>query len=239
MEKIELIKQPQSLTALAYEKLRDAIYTGILKSGEIYTETGLAKQLGISKTPVREALLALSTIGFVTFLPRKGVTIKEFSENDIHEIFHFRKIIEVGAIEQVAKNAKSLDFEQVNIAFTNQKQAARKGEILSWLKSDRDFHSNIMQLTNNSRLVRTLQDLHQIIQMVCYETFQMNGRIDMDFSEHASIMKPMVEGRVQESKKAMAHHLDKAKQLVLSIGKLKKDVSESEQTQRGIQKLSL
>jgi len=90
-----------------------------------------------------------------------------------------------------------------------------------WLKYNREFHTAIAELTQNTRLITILQDLHQIVQMVCYDTFKQNGRIDENFAEHDRIFDSMVQGRVAEAKRAMEGHLDQAMSLVLSIGKLK------------------
>ena len=103
MAKLRSINQPLPLAKMAYEALRDSILAGELISGEVYNEMALAKELGISRTPVREALLELSTRGLVSFLPRRGVIVKRYTKRDVEEIFELRKAIELAAVEKVAK----------------------------------------------------------------------------------------------------------------------------------------
>ena len=80
MVSLAAIVQPLPLTRLAYERLRESILSGQMAPGEIYNEMALAKEMGVSRTPVREALLELSSQGLVTFLPRKGVQVNYFTE---------------------------------------------------------------------------------------------------------------------------------------------------------------
>jgi DNA-binding GntR family transcriptional regulator len=220
MNKIEFIEQPQPLAMLAFEKLRDAIFTGVLKRGSLYTENKLASDLGISRTPVREALLALSERGLVRFLPRKGVMVTDFTEHDVREIFQLREIMETASVGYVARFYEDLDLTEVEKAFTGQRTAAAEGHILSWLEFDRAFHTAIAALTHNRRLVKILQDLHLIVQMISYPTFQVNGRIDEDLMEHGEIYEAVRNGRPDEAIEAMKNHLNQAMALVLSIARL-------------------
>ena len=87
MTTLAAIQQPPALAKIAYEALRDSILAGRLRSSEVYSEKVLADELGISKTPVREALLELSAQGLVQFLPRRGVRVTHFSKKDAQEVF--------------------------------------------------------------------------------------------------------------------------------------------------------
>ena len=91
MESLKAISQPKSLAKIAYAKLRSAILNGELRAGELYNEIAIAKQMGISRTPVRESLLELTSKGLVTFLPRRGVMIRSLSEEDLEELFELRR----------------------------------------------------------------------------------------------------------------------------------------------------
>jgi len=102
MKRLGSISQPIPLAKLAYEKLRDSILDGSLQPGEIYNEKNLAEELGISRTPVREALLELSAQGLVIFLPRRGLIIRHFTKRDIEEVFELRNVIEIAVVERVA-----------------------------------------------------------------------------------------------------------------------------------------
>ncbi len=101
---VKAIKKPLPLAKIALKSLRDSILSGKLVPNETYNEIALAKKLGISRTPVREALLELSSQGLITFLPRVGVRINHFTEQDVKEIFELRKAIELFAVAKVSKD---------------------------------------------------------------------------------------------------------------------------------------
>ena len=112
------------MAKMAYERLRDSILNGQLEPGQIYNEMALTKELGISRTPVREALLEFSAQGLITFLPRKGVVIKHYTRKDVIEIFELRRVVELTAIEKVAKADPPLDLSRIEKSLENQRKSA-------------------------------------------------------------------------------------------------------------------
>ena len=112
------------MAKMAYERLRDSIFNGQLQPGQIYNEMALAKELGISRTPVREALLEFSAQGLITFLPRKGVVIKHYTRKDVIEIFELRRVVELAAIEKVAKADPPLDLSRIEKYLEDQRKSA-------------------------------------------------------------------------------------------------------------------
>ena len=128
---LKSIPQPAPLNKLAYEKLRESIMAGHLKPGEIYNEMSLAEELGISRTPVREALVELSAQGLVTFLPRRGVQINAFTERDIEEVFELRKLVELGVIDKIADLIQYCDLDKLEKTIEDQRKQFRT--ITAWL----------------------------------------------------------------------------------------------------------
>ena len=106
MPKFAALKQPESLAKMAYEAIRKSILSGQWKIGELYNEKAIAAELGISRTPVREALLELAAQDLVLFLPRRGLMVNRFTRRDVDEIFELRKAIELAAVEK--------DYEAIN-----------------------------------------------------------------------------------------------------------------------------
>ena len=94
MPKFAAIKQPESLAKMAHEAIRQSILSGQWKIGELYNEKAIAADLGISRTPVREALLELASQDLIIFLPRRGLMVNRFTRRDVDEIFEVRKAIE-------------------------------------------------------------------------------------------------------------------------------------------------
>jgi len=209
------ITQPQPLTKLAYDRLRNSILNGSLKAGEIYNEMKLAKELGISRTPVREALLQLSVQGLVSFLPRRGVLISCFTKRGFEEAFELRKAIERAVMDKIASHLDQLDFSKIDNAINSQKTAAEKGDKMAFLNADRAFHNAFANMAGNQLMVNVMENLRDIIHQMGAEGLTQSGRMDEVLDEHSKVVELLRENRGEEAKKAMAYHLDRSMAIVL------------------------
>lgn len=213
--KLKAIPQPLPLARLAYEKLRGSILNGYLRPGEIYNEMKLANELGISRTPVREALLELSAQGLVTFLPRKGVRVNYLTKRDIKEVFELRKAIEVAVVERVTEISPKCDLTKIQKALDDQLRAKEKEDSVDFLRADRSFHMNICKLTQNKRLVSILENIRDMIHMMAADALTRPGRMEEVLEEHQGVLEFIRQGRRLEARQAMEYHLDRSKQAVL------------------------
>ncbi|MEW5721485.1 MAG: GntR family transcriptional regulator [Thermodesulfobacteriota bacterium] len=215
MAKLHTLNQPASLPKIAYEALRESILAGTLRRGQVYNEIALAKDMGISRTPVREALLELAAQGLVTFLPRKGVKINHYSPGDIEEIFEVRKAIELAAVEKVAQASPPLDLGKAAAALENQKKAAEKKDFETLLKADREFHTALSELTNNRRFVIILENISDMIQLMGTLALTIEGRYREVLGEHEKVLEAVRDRRPQTARKAMDYHLERSKTAAL------------------------
>jgi len=204
---MESITQPLPLAKLAFESLRTSILNGDLRAGEVYNEMKLAKQLGISRTPVREALLELSVQGLVTFLPRRGIMINCFTKRDLEEVFEFRKAIELAVMDKIIKHLDDLNLNKIEKAINSQQKAAEKGDRMAFLHADRFFHTTFAKLAGNRRMVIALENLRDITHLMGFEALARSGRIYEVLDEHRRILELLRKGQGEQAKKAMALHL--------------------------------
>jgi DNA-binding GntR family transcriptional regulator len=214
MPKLQPINQPESLAKIAYDALRESILTNKLKRDEIYTEMSLAKDLGISRTPVREALLELSSQGLVTFLPRKGVLVNRYTKQDVEEIFELRKAIELAAVEKVARNFKSHDFGKIEEVFQGQRKAAKKKDYLAYIQADRVFHTTLSEMTKNRRFVAIMENIRDMIHLMGIHALVAENRAEEVIAEHEKVLEAVRKGKPLEAREAMDYHLDQSKQAV-------------------------
>jgi DNA-binding GntR family transcriptional regulator len=214
MPKLAALNQPESLAKMAYDALHKSILTGELKPGEVYTEKGLAEELGISRTPVREALLELASHELVVFLPRKGVMINRFTERDVEEIFELRKIIETAAAEKVAKFSQAYDLYKLEEALNQQQKALEKKDYNAFLQADRLFHTICSDLTNNRRLVGILENLRDMIQVMGILALGIHGRAEQVVVEHENILAALKKGEPAKAREMMERHLDLTKEAI-------------------------
>ena len=214
MAKLGTINQPLPLAKMAYEALHDSILTGKLISGEVYNEMALAKELGISRTPVREALLELSAQGLVSFLPRRGVVVKRFTRQDVEEIFELRKAIELAAVEKVAKASPPCDLSKLEKALDKQRKAVEKKGFLPFLDADRTFHTTFSKLTNNQRLVAVAENIRDMIHVMGMRALGTENRAEEVIAEHEKVLEAVKQGKLVQARRAMEVHLDRSKEAV-------------------------
>lgn len=214
MPKLQPINQPESLAKIAYEALRESILANKLKRDEIFTEMSLAKDLGISRTPVREALLELSSQGLVTFLPRKGVMLNRYTKQDVEEIFELRKAIELAAIEKVARGFKSHNFEKIEKILQGQRKAARKKDYLAYIQADRVFHTTFSEMIKNRRFMAIMENIRDMIHLMGINALVIENRAEEVIAEHEKVLEAVREGKPLAAREAMEYHLDQSKEAV-------------------------
>jgi DNA-binding GntR family transcriptional regulator len=208
MPKFSTIEQPESLAKKAHEAIRNSILSGDWEIGEIYNEKAIAADLGISRTPVREALLELASQGLIVFLPRKGLRVNRFTRRDVDEIFELRKAIELAAVEKITRTSPLFDL------FDKQRKAVNEKDYPAFMEADRLFHARFSELTNNGRLIAILENLRDMIHMMGYKALSLEGRALEVIEEHQAIFEAVKKGNVEEARRAMENHLEKSKEAV-------------------------
>jgi DNA-binding GntR family transcriptional regulator len=139
--------------------LRAAILGGELAPGSIHSAVSLADRLGVSPTPVREAMRALVGSGLVEVLPNRGFRVTEISEQDRDEICALRLMLEVPALRLVIERASDAGLHEVEERLWALEAAAAGGDVAAFLAADRTFHLDLLSLAGNRRLVRIVAEL--------------------------------------------------------------------------------
>jgi DNA-binding GntR family transcriptional regulator len=214
MPKLAAIKQPESLAKMAYEAIRKSILSGQWKIGELYNEKAIAADLGISRTPVREALLELASQDLILFLPRRGLMVNRFTRRDVDEIFELRKAIELAAVEKVTLASPPFDLFEIEEALLKQRKAAKEKDYLAFMEADRIFHTSFSELTNNRRLIAALENLRDMMHVMGVKALALEGRALQVIEEHQAIFEAVRRGNCEEARRAMAGHLDQSKEAV-------------------------
>jgi DNA-binding GntR family transcriptional regulator len=214
MPKFAAIKQPESLARMAYEAIRQSILSGQWKIGELYNEKAIAADLGISRTPVREALLELAAQDLIIFLPRRGLMVNRFSRRDVEEIFELRKAIELAAVEKISAASPPYDLFEIEESLLKQRKATKEKDYLAFMEADRMFHTGFSELTNNRRLIAILENLRDMIHVMGAKALALEGRALKVIEEHQAIFEAVSKGDCEEARRTMAYHLDQSKEAV-------------------------
>lgn len=209
------LKKPEPLAKMAYNALRDSILSNTLTTGTIYNEKNLAQQLGISRTPVREALLELSSQGLIAFLPRKGVVVNTFSRQDIEEIFELRNIIESHAFTKASRHPEKLDLTHIRQTIAGQRDIAlESGSMIRFLELDREFHMAFARITGNRRLIGIMDNIRDILHIMGSYALSVEGRIMAVVEEHEKILNAVQTQNTTDTLNLLIEHLDKSKAAV-------------------------
>ncbi len=214
MPKFAAIKQPESLAKMAYETIRKSILSGQWKIGELYNEKAIAADLGISRTPAREALLELAAQGLIIFLPRRGLMVNRFTRRDVDEIFELRKAIELAAVEKITLTCPPFDLFEIEESLLKQRKAAKEKDYLAFIEADRLFHTSFSELTNNRRLIAILENLRDMIHLMGTKALALEGRAEEVIKEHQKVFQAVKNGDAAKARQTMAYHLNSSKEAV-------------------------
>ncbi len=204
------IARPRSLNDIAYEGIKENILKGKLLAGEIYSELELARTLGISRTPVREALIRLSADHLIAFHPRKGISVNYFNKEDIENLFELRQIIE----SAVAAKIKSLSRQQIQVMqdlVADQEADLKESGGDSFFEIDRKFHLFFIESCGNRFMVQTNNNLRNYIAISSRSALMQKGRPEEVLREHQAIVEAISAGNIEKTRKAITIHLQNSK----------------------------
>jgi DNA-binding GntR family transcriptional regulator len=196
---------PQGQTA--YRRLLDDIRSGILLPGARLRETELAERLGISRTPVREAIRQLEADGLVTHLPRQGATIRTLDYNEVIELYEMRAVLEGTAARLAARAASSIELDEL-AALNAELAAAPPGPQAREL--NRQFHRTLLDCARNRFLVKSMSALQRTLLILGPSTLDDSGRAADAVEEHAEILRALSARDAQTAEAAMRLHIEAA-----------------------------
>lgn len=146
------VERPQLLTDLAYDRLREGIVAGELKLGEQVSEAQLAQRMGISKTPVREALVRLKMEGLVDIQPQRGTFVFKLTPEQVGQLCRYRAMIETAALQEAATTNRDALLTGMRRLVAEMKAAEKAGDLQRLSRIDMDFHYEFLACCTNGYL---------------------------------------------------------------------------------------
>ena len=204
------------LRELVFESLREAIIEGRLKPGERLMEMQLADEMGVSRTPVREAIRKLELEGFVVMIPRKGAYVSGISVKDIVEVFEVRAALEAMAAGLAAERITDIELEELERALVQITEVSDKDDFEAIVETDTNFHDLIYRACRNERLVQIITHLKEQIQRFRTTSLAQPGRLRDAQSEHRSIVEAISERNVEMAQSLAREHIENAEQSLLN-----------------------
>ncbi|MFK4153657.1 GntR family transcriptional regulator [Streptomyces fungicidicus] len=189
------------------DALRAALIAGELRPGVVYSAPTLAAELGVSATPVREAMLDLAREGLVEAVRNKGFRVTEMTEQDLDEFTEIRTLIEVPTVGRVAATAAVEQLESLRPLAQRIVTAAQEHDVLKYLEADHRFHLELLALAGNRHLVEVVSDLRKRSRLFGLGSLNETGRLVASAQEHVELLDLMVAGRIREAEECMRRHL--------------------------------
>ena len=205
----------RSTTDEVYARLREQILTGDLPRGEQHSIYRLSAQLGVSRTPVREAVLRLADLGLVTIERNRGVTVRGVQAEDIRDVFELRLLLEVPAAAGEAARADEDLRVRLRAALEAMREAARRGDEVVFMRHDRDLHAALGESLGNRRLSQEVDRLRDSIQVRGVSTIDRTRSMVDIAEEHAPIVDAVTAGNAAAAADAMRAHLQHTAALLI------------------------
>lgn len=203
------------LRDVVFNTLRQAILKGELAPGERLMEIQLAEKLGVSRTPIREAIRKLELEGLVLMIPRKGAEVAKISEKSLKDVLEVRRSLEELAIELACQRMSESDFKDLEQAEHSFKEAVKRGIPMEIAESDEKYHDVIYHCTKNARLVQILYNLREQMYRYRLEYIKDEDKRQILLIEHEKILRALMGRHVVEAKKAVREHIDNQEITVL------------------------
>jgi len=198
----------RSRADFVYESLRDAISDGRIAVGERVREEEIARNLGVSRTPVREALQRLHQRGLLVFGNGRGLVVAELSQHQVLQLYAMREILEGSAARFAAQHANATD---VTILYRQQKELAEaKPDALLLVTLNRRFHQAIYEAAHNQYLMQTLNMLHDSLALLHNATFRVPSRRSESDEEHRRIVAAIEKRDPDAAEEAAREHIRQA-----------------------------
>ncbi|MEU2393870.1 GntR family transcriptional regulator [Streptomyces sp. NPDC007369] len=208
-----LIKAQERLRDQVGHALRAALIAGELRPGSVYSAPGLAAELGVSATPVREAMLDLAREGLVEPVRNKGFRITEVSERDLDQYTELRTMIEVPTVGKVTRMATKEQLEELRPIAEEIVSSAREHNLIGYLEADRRFHLTLLGLAGNERLVETVGDLRKRSRLYGLTGLDEAGKLVSSAEEHLELLDLMLAGDAEGAEECMRRHLGHVRSL--------------------------
>lgn len=206
------LTRPKSLRELALEQLRDRIVGGKLKMGQVLSERGISEELGVSKSPVREALAQLRDEGLVTIEPQKGARVFTLSEHEVDQICDFRQVIETAAFELALQRNKENLSKEMDEIVKEMGTARKAGDESRYLALDTAFHQVIFHNCENDYLAASYNRYVGKIAALRTHLSVLPQHTDLSFEEHVGLAKAARNNDLAEIKGLLAEHIDRTRQ---------------------------
>ena len=208
----------QSSSQIAYDRLKAAILNNELTAGYQATEEAVAQDLGMSRTPVREALMRLQSEGLVEVRPRHGMRVLPVSVDDMREIYEILTALESAAAGYIAdKGLPDEALADLDRAVADMNTALEADDLVAWAEADRTFHNLLVAHNGNARmqsLVTTFMDQSHRCRML---TLKLRPKPVRSNADHAAVLDAIRRGDSDEARRTHRQHREESAEMMIKL----------------------
>jgi len=206
----DVMNYPGSLSTRVFSQLRNDILNGKYQPGDSLIELKLCDELGVSRTPVREALKQLELEGLVRVIPHKGVIVTGISSQDIEDIYTIRMLIEGLAARWATEKITDEELAELKEAVELEEFYTNKNDVNHMLKFDSKFHEIIFKASKSKPLMHTLSTFHHYVQKARNISLGSPGRAREALEEHKAILQAIIDKDPDRAEKLTTQHVKNA-----------------------------
>lgn len=196
------------LRDVVFKTLRQAILKGELSPGERLMEIQLAKKLGVSRTPIREAIRKLELEGLVLMIPRRGAEVAGITEKNLRDVLEVRRALEDLAIDLACQRMSEEQLDELTHAEEDFAKAIDNKDAIMIAQYDEKYHEIIYKSTGNDRLISMLGNLREQMYRYRLEYIKEEDKRPILVIEHSNILRALKARKVNDAKQAMREHID-------------------------------
>ncbi|MCU1666093.1 MAG: hypothetical protein QOI36_613 [Pseudonocardiales bacterium] len=210
------VRQTDTVNAQVLDALRAAVISGELPPGTLHSVQTLATQLGVSRTPVREALIKLAQQRMVRFERNRGVRVLQTSLHDLEEVFALRLLLEVPATRRASQQIDESGRRELRRLYQAMERCARADDEYRMWEHDRRFHLVVLQASGNLRLAEYVDGLRDMVLRRGVSTAGLSRSLDDIVAEHREVLDRIEARDADGAAEAMQAHLLRTAELLIA-----------------------
>ena len=212
---LERLARPRSLSEIVADQIREMIVTGRFALGEQLSEGALAEQLGVSRTPVREAFLRLETEAMVEVRPQRGTFVFYYDAEQLRDISELRSVLEMSAVRiAVSRNRARLVANLDKVA--SESEAAGTADAVLYQTFDAAFHGALIEATDNREMIEAYERISGRVRAIRYRFTHSAEQVGRSQRDHRTIVDALKDGRDDDAIKKLGQHVYSGYELFLS-----------------------
>ncbi len=211
------LDQYKPLRELVFESLREAIISGWLPPGERLMEIQLAEEMGVSRTPVREAIRKLELEGLVLMIPRKGAYVSGVSLKEVSDVFEIRLALEGLAAELATNRITDEELENLERYLVIIAEGIENKDLNKVIEMDTDFHTLLYQASRNERLSQIINNLREQIQRFRTTSLASPGRMQSALEEHSRLVEAISSRDSELARRLAQEHIENAENSLMEV----------------------